>query len=119
MTETRKELAAKACIPCAGGVPPLTCEQQDALLTKLGDGWKVVEGHHIARSFQFPDFLKGLAFVNAVADVAETEAHHPDLHLSWGEVRVTVWTHKIDGLTESDFVLGAKISETFARGNNA
>jgi len=72
-------------------------------------GWQVVEDHHLARSFAFPDFQTALQFVNRVGAVAEREGHHPDLHLSWGRVDVTIWTHKIGGLTESDFVLAAKI----------
>ncbi|MGA3099736.1 MAG: 4a-hydroxytetrahydrobiopterin dehydratase [Bryobacteraceae bacterium] len=101
-------LADKHCIPCRGGAPPLRGEE----LEKMKDqapGWEVVEGHHLARSFPFPDFRTALDFVNRVGAVAEEEGHHPDLCLSWGRVDIRIWTHKIDGLTESDFILAAKI----------
>jgi 4a-hydroxytetrahydrobiopterin dehydratase len=71
--------------------------------------WGVVDGHHLDRVFNFPDFRTALAFVNRVGEIAEAEGHHPDLWLAWGKVEVKIWTHKIDGLTESDFVLAAKI----------
>jgi 4a-hydroxytetrahydrobiopterin dehydratase len=80
------------------------------LLSELGpNGWRVVDDHHLDKEYRFPDFVAALAFVNRVGEEAERQAHHPDLHLAWGKVRVTIWTHKIDGLTESDFVLAAKI----------
>lgn len=105
------ELANKACVPCRGGVPPLPEADQRALLEQLAGGWQVVDGHHLEKAFPFPDFRAALAFTNRVGELAEAEAHHPDLHLSWGRVRITLWTHKIDGLTESDFVLAAKIDQ--------
>jgi 4a-hydroxytetrahydrobiopterin dehydratase len=101
------ELAKKSCVPCAVGTPPIAAEKIGALLTELS-GWTVVEGHHLAKHFNFPDFAQALAFVNRVGAVAEAEGHHPDIHLIWGEVHIEIWTHKIDGLTESDFVLAAK-----------
>ena len=108
------ELAAKSCIPCRGGVPPLAEDVTAGLLSELGSGWDVVEGHHLEKTFVFPDFSEALAFTNEVGEIAEAEAHHPDLYLAWGKLRITIWTHKIDGLTESDFVLAAKIER--ARG---
>ncbi|MGD8454142.1 MAG: 4a-hydroxytetrahydrobiopterin dehydratase [Phycisphaerae bacterium] len=102
------ELAAKKCTPCEGGVPPLTAEQVGELLPQL-DGWEVVCDHHLARGFTFADFASALAFVNRVGAVAEAEGHHPDIDLSWGKVNIEIFTHKVDGLTESDFVLAAKI----------
>ena len=75
----------------------------------------VVDGHHLAKTYEFPNFVDALAFVNAVGAIAEQEGHHPDLHLSWGKVSVEIWTHKIDGLTESDFVLAAKAERAFAQ----
>ncbi len=103
------ELAAKQCIPCKGGTPPLAGEELQELLAKLGpNGWRVVDGHHLEKSYKFPDFVLALAFVNRVGAVAEEQGHHPDLTLGWGKVGITIWTHKIDGLTESDFVLAAK-----------
>jgi len=76
-------------------------------------GWQVVEGHHVTRSFQFPDFKTALDFVNRVGAVAEEEGHHPDLLLKWGQVDIKIWTHKVDGLTESDFILAAKIDRLY------
>jgi len=102
-------LVEKSCVPCQGGVPPLAGEEVARLHRELGEIWAVVDGHHLAREYRFVDFTSALEFVNAVGDLAEAEGHHPDLHLGWGYVRVEIWTHKIDGLTESDFVLAAKI----------
>ncbi len=104
------DLAKKKCIPCRGGVPPLRGEALRALADQLR-GWVVVREHHLDKLCTFPDFITALDFVNRVAALAEAEGHHPDLHLSWGEVRIEIWTHKIDGLTESDFILAAKIDE--------
>ena len=100
-------LAERECIPCRGGVPPLTVEQIQPLLEQL-EGWQVVDEHHLSKHYAFDDFVTALAFVNRVGAVAEKNGHHPDLYLSWGKVRIDLWTHKIDGLTESDFVLAAK-----------
>ncbi|HLK64941.1 MAG TPA: 4a-hydroxytetrahydrobiopterin dehydratase [Bryobacteraceae bacterium] len=101
-------LADKHCVPCRGGVPPLKGEQLEAMKSQVS-GWQVVAEHHLAKTFTFPDFVTALDFVNRAGAIAEQEGHHPDLHLSWGKVEVTTWTHKIDGLTESDFILAAKI----------
>ncbi len=101
-------LASKACVPCQGGVPALTGDQIKPLLEQL-DGWEVVNEHHLTKGYTFPDFKQALAFVNKVGDVAERESHHPDIRFTWGTARIDIWTHKIDGLTESDFVLAAKI----------
>ena len=104
------DLAKKECVPCKGGVPPMTREQIKELLPQL-NGWGVEGEHHLMRSFTFPDFVKALAFVNRVGEVAEQQGHHPDIYLAWGMVRVEIWTHKINGLTESDFILAAKIDQ--------
>ena len=101
-------LASRDCVPCRGGVPPLDAQQTATLLQELGNDWDVVENHHLSKTFVFPDFVQALAFTNRVGKVAEDQAHHPDIHLAWGKVGITIWTHKIDGLTESDFVFGAK-----------
>ncbi|GMU38879.1 MAG: 4a-hydroxytetrahydrobiopterin dehydratase [Phycisphaerae bacterium] len=101
-------LASKTCVPCRGGVPPLNGDELRALLA-LVPGWEAVNEHHLAKTFAFPDFVSALAFVNRIGELAEQQGHHPDLTLSWGRVGVTIWTHKIDGLTESDFILAAKI----------
>ena len=104
-------LDQKTCVPCKGGVPPLKGKELAAIHKQLPDWahWQVVNEHHITRTFKFPDFVQALAFVNRVGTVAEEQGHHPDILLSWGKVEITLWTHKIDGLTESDFIMAAKI----------
>lgn len=102
-------LAEKECVPCKGGVPPLQGEELRELAEELDGGWEVVDQHHLEKEFSFPDFRQALEFTNEVGELAEEQGHHPDIHLAWGTVRVTVWTHKIDGLTESDFVFAAKV----------
>ena len=106
------ELASKTCVPCRGGVPPLRDAELQALAQQV-EGWKVVEEHHITRSYKFPDFRTALEFTNRVGALAEQQGHHPDIYLAWGKVDVTTWTHKIDGLTESDFILAAKIDQLY------
>ena len=108
-------LARETCVPCHGGVPPLVPDEVSALLGELGNGWAVSreggsEGH-LVKDFTFPDFAQALAFTNRVGAIAEAQGHHPDLHLSWGRVRVEIWTHAVSGLTRSDFVLAAKIDQ--------
>jgi 4a-hydroxytetrahydrobiopterin dehydratase len=103
-------LAEKRCVPCRGGVPPLQGEELENLKLQV-PGWQVMMGHHLTRSYSFPDFRGALDFTNRVGELAEREGHHPDLYLSWGKVEVKIWTHKIDGLTESDFILAAKIDQ--------
>lgn len=103
------DLASASCVPCKGGVPPLEPSRQQELLRQLDPDWKIVGDHHLVRTFEFDDFRTPLELTNAIGELAETEGHHPDLHLRWGGLTVTIWTHKIDGLTESDFVLAAKI----------
>ena len=104
------DLASKTCTPCQGGVPPLSREQYQPLLAEL-DAWTVEQDHHLYKRFSFPDFVTALAFVNRVGALAEEQGHHPDLFLSWGAVGVKIWTHKIDGLAEADFILAAKIDQ--------
>ena len=105
------ELASKECVPCKGGVPPLKGEAMNELHKKLGNGWQVINEHHLEKEFSFKNFRDALAFTNKVGELAEKNNHHPDIYLTWGKVKSTLWTHKIDGLTESDFVLAAKIQE--------
>ncbi len=107
-------LSEKTCIPCREGVPALRGEELEKLKAQV-PGWKVVEGHHLLKVYTFPDFRTALDFVNRAGEIAETEGHHPDLLLSWGKVEVKIWTHKIDGLTESDFILAAKIEQLHHR----
>ncbi len=102
------DLATKTCVPCRGGVPPLKGEALAALESQV-EGWKVVEEHHITKAFRFRNFRDALKFVSQVGELAEEQGHHPDIFLAWGKVEITVWTHKINGLTESDFILAAKI----------
>ncbi len=102
-------LSEQTCVPCRGGVPPLQGEELERLLRQLDDDWQVVDGHHLNKIYAFPDFARALHFTNRVGALAEEQGHHPDIFLTWGKVGVTIWTHKIDGLTESDFVLAAKI----------
>jgi len=109
------DLAKKHCVPCRGGVPPLAGEALIPFAQQLPD-WKIVQEHHIAKSFLFPDFKTALDFVNRVGAVAEQEGHHPDLCLAWGKVDVEIYTHKIKGLTESDFILAAKTDEVYVAG---
>jgi 4a-hydroxytetrahydrobiopterin dehydratase len=104
-------LAKKECDPCKGGVPPLKGEDLSRLSAQLGHDWKVVEEHHLEKTFAFPDFKTALDFTVKIGAIAEQEGHHPDISLAWGKVGVTIWTHKINGLTESDFVLAAKVEE--------
>jgi 4a-hydroxytetrahydrobiopterin dehydratase len=103
-------LASQTCVPCRGGVPPLRGEQITQLQAQVS-GWSVIDEHHIERDFTFPDFATALEFVNRVGAVAEEQGHHPDIYLTWGKVGVKLWTHKIDGLTESDFIMAAKIDQ--------
>jgi 4a-hydroxytetrahydrobiopterin dehydratase len=110
------ELAKMQCIPCSGGVPPLRGEEIARLRQQLHGDWQVERDHHLVRRFAFPDFATALAFTNRLGALAEEQGHHPDIHLSWGKVGVEIWTHKIDGLTEGDFVLAAKIDELPAAG---
>ena len=102
------ELAAKQCVPCRGGVPPVTGEALRTLHAELEGDWQVVEGHHLECVYKFDDFRGALDFTVRVGEMAEEQDHHPDIYLTWGRVKVTIWTHKIDGLTESDFVFAAK-----------
>lgn len=104
------DLATKTCVPCRGGVPPLKGEELATLQAQVS-GWSVIEEHHIAKTFKFPDFAGALKFVNRVGELAEEQGHHPDIFLTWGKVEITTWTHKINGLTESDFILAAKIDQ--------
>ena len=104
-------LAKKDCIPCKGGVPPLQGAELDRLGRELGHGWKIVDSHHLDKRFEFPDFQTALDFTVKIGTVAEAQGHHPDIALGWGKAGVTIWTHKINGLTESDFVLAAKIEK--------
>lgn len=105
------ELSLKECVPCKGGVPALKGQELVALQTKLGGNWQVVNAHHLEKEYRFKNFREALEFTNRVGELAEQQKHHPDIFLAWGKVKVTIWTHKIDGLTESDFILAAKCDQ--------
>jgi len=106
------DLASKNCVPCRGGVPPLTGQGLADLGAQLPE-WSVFDEHHIERSFKFPNFVSALAFVNRIGEIAEQQGHHPDICFGWGNVSVKLFTHKIKGLTESDFILAAKVDQLY------
>jgi 4a-hydroxytetrahydrobiopterin dehydratase len=105
------DLSKKKCVPCKGGIPPLKGEALIQLHKQLSDGWKVIDEHHLEKEYPFKNFKEALAFTNKVGALAEEEGHHPDLLLSYGKVVIQLWTHKINGLTESDFILAAKCDQ--------
>jgi len=102
------KLSNRECIPCRGGVPPLRGTEITELLKEL-DAWDVEKEHHLLKNYKFKDFAEALEFVNRVGQLSEQQGHHPDICFGWGHATITIWTHKIDGLTESDFILAAKI----------
>lgn len=101
-------LADRKCAPCDGSTPAL---KGDALrdFEHETPEWNVVDEHHIERTFTFPDFRQALDFVNRIGGIAEEQEHHPDVFLTWGKVGVKIFTHKVNGLTDADFILAAKI----------
>ena len=103
-----ESLTSKKCVPCGGGVPRLKGEEIAPLLEQLS-GWRVVDEHHLQKAYQFTNFADALRFVNSVGAVAESEGHHPHIYFGWGYARLEIYTHAIGGLTESDFILAAKI----------
>jgi len=103
------ELTSKTCVPCRGGVPPLT-EEEARRLAEAVPAWALLEnGKRLVRRFEFRDFKAAMEFVNRVAALAEEEGHHPDFEIHWNKVELTLWTHKIGGLHQNDFILAAKI----------
>ena len=110
------ELAARACVPCRGGVPPLDDAQTAPLLAQLAPGWRIVDRSDSKRGsvktlacvYRFANFAHAMAAAQRIGEMAEEQQHHPDLQVSWGRLVVEIWTHKIEGLTESDFVFAAK-----------
>ena len=112
-------LADQRCVPCRGGVPPMDETRAKELLRELEDGWRLNTGGHLEREYRLQNFMEAMALANKLADVAEQESHHPDLYIAWGKCKVEIWTHKIKGLTESDFYFAAKADRAFrALGNS-
>lgn len=105
------KLAGEKCVPCEAGGKALEGADLAALQAELGRDWKVVEGHHLEKLFKFKDFKQALAFTNRVGAIAEEVGHHPDIYLTWGKVRLNIFTHSVNGLTRSDFILAAKFEE--------
>ncbi|MFO7974693.1 MAG: 4a-hydroxytetrahydrobiopterin dehydratase [Candidatus Hydrogenedentota bacterium] len=105
------ELAKKHCKPCEGKSDALESARIKELHQELNSGWELMEDHHIEKEFRFDGYQPAVDFTNKVANLAKEENHHPDILLSYGKVKVTLWTHKAGGLTENDFVLAAKIEE--------
>ncbi len=111
-------LADHTCVPCRGGVPPMEAARAQAMLAELEPGWQVNAAGHLERVFPFKNFAESLEFANTVGAIAEQEGHHPDLHVAWGTCVIEIWTHKIQGLTESDFYLAAKADRAFTSMKN-
>lgn len=107
-----EDLASQTCVPCRGGAPPLKGAELERV-HQLVPQWGVINEHHLKRTYTFPDFKHALDFVNRVGEVAEQQGHHPDILLAWGKAEITMWTHKIDGLTQSDFIMAAKIDQLY------
>jgi len=109
----------KKCVPCEKGTPPVVGKDLEMMFEELGGGWKLVNDHHLEKEFPFKDFAEALTFTNQVGALAEKEGHHPDIHLTWGKVRLIIWTHKINGLSENDFILAAKCDEIMLQKQSA
>ena len=109
MNKFNECLLNKKCQPCQGRVPPLPSEEVERLLEELGEKWALNTAGHLYKEYDFSDFMGPMNLANKIAALAEREGHHPDLTISWGRCAVEIWTHKINGLTENDFILAAKI----------
>lgn len=105
------KLSKKTCVPCHKKTSPLKGSQLTALHKQLGNDWQVIHEHHLEKEYLFPDFAQALAFTNKIGVIAEQEGHHPDIFLTYGKVKIQLWTHMINGLSESDFILAAKCDE--------
>lgn len=104
----KTELANQECKACAGDAQPLKGDALKSMSSHLEGGWSIRNEHHLEKVYKFKNFREALDFTNRVGELAEQQGHHPDVFLAWGEVRLQIWTHKIDGLTESDFIFAAK-----------
>lgn len=109
------DLASKDCVPCLGVVPPLPRAEQDALLRSL-DGWTISAAGHLEKTYAYEGFRPGLEFVKRVGEMCEKQGHHGDIHLGWGKTRLEVWTYKIGGLVEADFIWAAKADALWKEG---
>jgi 4a-hydroxytetrahydrobiopterin dehydratase len=103
------DLASRECVPCRGGMPPMRGDEIKEFSDELGGEWEVIAEHHLQRRYEFKNFLEAQGFVQQVGELAEEQGHHPDICFGWGYAEIKIWTHKIDGLSESDFILAAKI----------
>jgi 4a-hydroxytetrahydrobiopterin dehydratase len=106
-------LADRKCVPCRGDTPPLKGEMLRKFHIELGDHWEVTNEQRLDRTYKFKNFRQALDFTICVGEVAESINHHPDIYLSWGQVKLTLWTHKIGGLSEADFILAAKADRLY------
>ncbi len=104
-------LHEEKCVPCMGGVSPMNEDEIEELVSEVNINWKVIKNHHLERKWEFDDFEKALKFVNDTGEICENEGHHANYEFGWGQVKILIWTHKIDGLTNSDFILAAKIDQ--------
>ena len=105
------DLHKKKCLPCEGGIPPMEEDEINQFLKEIDGRWKSIDNHHLERTWEFEDFENALNFVNKTGQICEKEGHHANYELGWGFVKIIIWTHKIDGLTSSDFVLAAKFDQ--------
>ncbi len=112
-------LADNKCVPCRGGVPPMERSKAEQMLGELEHGWQLNDQGHLERLYTFKNFAQAMAFASTVGDLAEAEGHHPDLYIAWGKCKIEVWTHKISGLTASDFYLAAKADRALAQSRAA
>jgi 4a-hydroxytetrahydrobiopterin dehydratase len=108
-----QELADQPCEACTSEDEPLTGEEYAEYFEQIGDSWDVIDEHHLEGTYEFEDFRDALEFTYEVGELAEEEWHHPDIHLQWGEVRIEMWTHKIDGLHKTDFVMAARMDRIY------
>jgi len=107
--ENQELLTKSECVPCKGGVEPLKGNDLKELLTRLEPGWELINEHHIEKEYKFKNFRQGLEFVNKAGNLAESQGHHPEIYLTWGRVKIMLWTHKIGGLHKNDFIMAAKL----------
>jgi len=109
MENNMNALAEKECVSCKSGTRALNGGEIAGLVYQLNPAWRAVDQHHLEREYKFRDFREALAFTNRVGELAESVRHHPDIFLAWGSVKLTLWTHSIGGLSESDFIFAAKV----------